>query len=162
MSITVEELIKKCKSNPKYDLSKHLKTKYIPYIEKISTCETIIELTSHKDDGKRRLVSINTPARYILFITKLISLYTDIEIRFDKAENVKQYDALAEADLIDQIVGIIPSEEFETFNLVLNMVLDDFRDNEYSITALLYNFKESLHISEELIEEIVNKLDAEK
>lgn len=162
MSITVEELIKKCKSNPKYDLSKHLKTKYIPYIEKMSLCHQIVDVTSHKVVDNRKLISINTPVRYMLFITKLISLYTDIEIIFDNAENAKQYDALAEAGLIDQVVGIIPSEEFETFNLVLNMVLDDFRDNEYSITALLYNFKESLHISEELIEEIVNKLDAEK
>ena len=40
MSITVEELIKKCKSNPKYDLSKHLKTKYIPYLY-ILACSTM-------------------------------------------------------------------------------------------------------------------------
>jgi hypothetical protein len=59
---------------------------------------------------------------------------------------------------IDVLVAAIPEKEYTEFTTLLNMKMDDFRDNEYSITALLYNLKESFSISEEVIKKAIEEI----
>ncbi len=160
--MTIEELIKKTKSNQKFDFKKVIKKQYVPYIEKLTECNRIIEATCHKTVDGRKFISINTPARYLMFVMRLVDIYTDIDIAFEGTKATDAYDLLQENGLLSPILDAIPKGEYSEFSTLLDMVLDDFRDNEYSITSMLYNFKESLHISEELVNEIIDKLNAEQ
>ena len=49
-------------------------------------------------------------------------------------------------------------EEFDEFTTILTMVIDDFYQNEYSLTAFAYNAKESLSLSEEVINSVIDDL----
>ena len=81
----------------------------------------------------------------------LIDLYSDIEIDFKGNKLIEQYDKLMESGAIYLLVAAISDEEYMEFNTLLDMKLDDLRDNEYSITALLYNLKDSLSLTDEVI-----------
>jgi len=165
----VEDFVKKYKATPKLvDLKKHVVNKYVPYLEKIALCTNIVNSTSHiETKDKRQLVKINTPARYVLFTMYILNTYTDLDVDFTEDNFVKDYDMLKEAGLIEAFLDIdkntgkslIPLSEYVEFNTVLNMALDDLRDNEYSLTAMAYNFKESLHISEDILNEVIKEIE---
>lgn len=158
MGITVENFIKTFKINLKakdktFDdfVSKHVVTKYIDVATKAFWCEAIIKNTTHIKDGNMEIVKIDSVARHIVFVMRIIDLYTDICIDFKDGKYVSQYDQLNEVGAIDYIINNIPESEYIEFNAILDMKLNDFRDNEYSITALLYNLKESVLLSNGLI-----------
>lgn len=165
--MTVQEFVKKYKINPKTtDLKKHIVNKYVPFIEKVALCNSIVNSTSYKKVGERDVIMINTPARYILFVMHIINTYTDLDVDFTDGNFVKDYDALKEVGLIeaftsvDQTTGecLLPISEYEEFNVLLNMALDDLRDNQYSLVAMFYNLKESLHISEDVVESVIKEM----
>ena len=140
-------------------IDKHITTKYIDFIRKSVICDGIVDSTCHIVDGDRKLVKVNSANRYLFFVMKLIENYTDIE--FANEEVVETYDKLNEIGAIDVIVGSIPKSEYSEFQTILNMKMDDFRDNEYSLTAFLYNLKESFSISEEVINSVIEELQKE-
>ena len=113
-----------------------------------------MKATCYKKDGERKFVKVNSASRYLFFVMRLIDLYTDIEINQDKVW--EDYDKLNEVGAINTLIAAIPESEYSEFSTLLNMKMDDFRDNEYSITALLYNFKESLALTEEVIQSVLN------
>ena len=161
MGITVDMFVKSYKANSKAKdktfedfLQKHITTKYIDFIKKCVYCDNIIKGTCYKKDGDREFVKINSANRYLFFIMRLIELYTDIEINDE--EVWKDYDKLNEIGAINALIGAIPENEYSEFTTLLNMKLDDFRDNEYSITAMLYNLGQSLSLSEEVINSVLN------
>lgn len=173
MGISVEMFCKTFKANTKAKpetmkafLNKHVTRTYVPYVEKIAICTNIVECTTHKTVDDRKIVFVNTPMRYILFIMNLIKTYTDIDINFNDGHYLEDYDALQKEGVIQALIGgesaPIPLSEYEEFSTILNMILDDFRDNEYSLTAMLYNFKESLHISEDVINSVVEELSKQQ
>ena len=137
-------------------IGKHIITKYIDFIKKSVICEGIVDTTCHIIDGDRKIVKINNANRNLFFIMKLIENYTDIEFANEKV--VETYDKLNEVGAIDVILDAIPDSEYSEFQNILNMKMNDFRDNEYSLTAILYNFKESLSISEEVINSVIEEL----
>jgi hypothetical protein len=158
MGITVEMFCKTYKANSKAKdktfedfIKKHITKEYISFLEKEVMCTSIIEATCHTQSGDRKIFKINSTGRYLLFIMRLIDLYTDIEIDFTDGKFVEQYDELNKIGAINVLVNAIPENEYAEFNTILNMKMDDIRDNEYSITAFIYNLKESLSISEEVI-----------
>ena len=140
-------------------IGKHITTKYIDFIKKSVICEGIVDTTCHIIDGKKKLVKINNANRNLFFIMKLIENYTDIEFANEKV--VETYDKLNEVGAIDVILDAIPDLEYSEFQNILNMKMNDFRDNEYSLTAILYNLKESLSISEEVINSVIGELQKE-
>ena len=66
---------------------------------------------------------------------------------------------------INVLIAAIPENEYSEFKTLLDMKLEDLIDNEYSLTALFYNLKQSLSISDEVatsaFEEVVKKLTEE-
>ena len=165
--MTVQEFVKKYKVNPKsMDLKNHIVNKYVPFIEKVALCNNIVQSTSYTKVGDRDVIMINTPARYVLFVMHIINTYTDLDVDFTDGNFVKDYDALKEIGLIealtavDQTTGecLLPMSEYEEFNVLLNMALDDLRDNQYSLVAMMYNFKESLHISADMVENVISEI----
>lgn len=168
MGISTDMFVKSYKANSKAKdktfeefIQRHITTKYVPYLTKYTYCESIVKTTCHIKDGEREIIKVNSAMQYIFFIMRLIQLYTDIEI--DEKKVVEEYDKLAEVGAIDTLVSAIPPSEYSEFSTLISMKMDDFRDNEYSLHALLYNIKESFSISEEVInsviEEIKNKVE---
>lgn len=131
-------------------INKHIVTDYVPFLEKDVLCTRIIYATCYADKD-RKIVKFNTPARNILFDMNLINLYTDIEINFEDNKNVEQYDKLMKSGAIYLLMDKIPESEHLEFSTLLDAKLSDVVTNEYSITALLYNFINSLALTDEVI-----------
>ena len=163
MGITVDMFVKTFKANVKAKdktfeefINKHITTKYVSYINKVAHCDSIIKATCHIKDGDREIIKVNSPNCCMFFKMKLIQLYTDININDDNV--VGDYDSLNEIGAINVLMAAIPESEYTEFSTLLNMRMDDFYDNEYSINALLYNLKESFSLSEEVINSVLEEL----
>lgn len=139
-------------------IKKHIVTDYVSFLEKEVTCTNIVNSTTRIIEKNKEILKINSSARYLLFVMRLIDIYTDIEIDFTDAKYVYQYDDLNKVGAIGNLIAAIPEREYSEFSTLLNMKLDDFRDNEYSITALLYNLKQSFSLSEEVINSVIDEL----
>lgn len=137
-------------------IKKHIVTQYVPFLTKSIYCSNIVKASCHIKDGDREIVKINSDTQYLFFIMRLIQLYTDIEL--DQDNIINEYDKLKEVGVVDELINAIPDSEYVEFSTLLNMKMDDFRDNEYSVTALLYNLKESFSISEEVINSVIEDL----
>ena len=166
MGTTIDMFVKSYKANAKVKgktledfIQKHIVTDYIGFIKKSVICDGIIQATSYIKDGDKTFISLNSANRYLFFVMKLIENYTDIEIKIDDEHTVDYYyDELNKIGAIEVILSAIPKSEYSEFSTLLNMKLDDFMDNEYSITALLYNFKQSLSLSEDVINSVIEEI----
>ena len=136
---------------------KHIVTDYVPYLQKDVMCTSIINATCKVKDNDREFVRINSSGRYLMFMLKLIDLYSDIKIDFKDSKFIEQYDVLNKSNAIDGIISAIPESEYSEFSALLQMKYDDFINNEYSLTAMLYNFKQSLSLSEEVINSVIEE-----
>ena len=119
--------------------------KYIPYHEKMTDCEMII-LATTKYDNKFR---INSPMRFMLFVTTLISRYTNIG---ENEDLLSTYELLEENELIDKIISVIPQNEYKSYETILNMELSDYMENNRSISAIV----EGLSLS---FENVINNIN---
>ena len=137
-------------------IKKHIITQYVPILVKDVHCAKIVEASCHVPDSN--IVKFNTLLGRIATTMRLIDLYTDIIIVFEEGAFIDQYDKLNEVGAIDELLKQIPEKEITEFYDVLNMKLSDFRDNEYSLEAFLYNIKESFSISEDVINLAIEEL----
>ena len=135
-------------------IKKHIVTDYIGIAAKVAQCDAIVKNTCYVKDGDHTFIKFNSVTRYIWFVMKLIELYSDVEINAD--DLVGDYDKLNKAGAIMELIAGIPESEYSEFSTILNMKLDDLRDNEYCVAALLYNFKESLSLSEDVIKNVLS------
>lgn len=166
MGISVEKFCTGFKNNSKTVdnkslkeyIKKHITTDYVDFLMKDTVCNAIVEATSYIKDGDRKIVKINSNNRDLFFTMKIISLYTDIDISFDNDDVVKQYDKLNKIGAIDALLEAIPKNEYAEFSMMLSTKINDFRENEYSITALLYNLKQELSMSSEVIQSAIAEL----
>lgn len=142
-------------------IKKHIVTEYVSYIDKDVICTRIMYATCYADKD-RRIVKFNTPTRQILFNMNLIDLYTDIEISFKDDETIKQYDKLMSSGAIYLLINAIPEAEHMEFSTLLDMKIDDLISNEYSLTAILYNLKETIGISSEVIGAAIEAITKEE
>ena len=118
----------------------------------------MIDNSCYKIEGDKKLVKFNSVDRYIAFTMKIISLYTDLEIDFSNGEFVKQYDELNKIGAIHLFMKMIPQSEIEEFMTIMDMMLDDLKNNEYSLTAIVYSFKESINLSSEAFEKAIDEI----
>ena len=137
----VDEFIKKYNFAKNKDefLEKCIINKYVPYHEKMTDCEMIIVSTTVIDNEFR----INSPMRFMLFISTLLSRYTEIG---EDEDVLTVFETLDENGLIDIIVSKIPEKEYASYNTILNMELDDYMENNRSITAYINNKIKDLEI----------------
>ena len=128
--MTVQEFIKKynkAKDKAEY-LSARIKRMYVPVIEKANIAERLVRAASYTDGVYRRRSFISTMLHELAFV----SLYTDIEIQFDKNFN-EDYDALEELGLIGKIKTLIGRTETERFDM---LYWDTEADLEYNETEI--------------------------
>ena len=154
MGITVSGFVNEYKANKKnlmIFMKSHMKTDYISFLQKDAVCKGLVKATSYvkEEDGKREFIRFDSVTKYLLFTMKLVDLYTDIDI--DGNQIAAEYDELFKVGAIEAIMERIPETEFNEFTSILKMNEKDLIDNEYSVTALLYNFKKSISLSEEII-----------
>lgn len=132
---------------------------YIPQREKTSLCISIARTTSHKeikisDKETKEIFVSDRLNRYMIFMLKLVELYTDIDFNTDGTDIMEDYEALDEYDLIRTIIvgeevqdpdnpmntivrcGI-PLVEYERFKMFMDMAIADVEDNENNIINFL-------------------------
>jgi hypothetical protein len=113
----INEFIEKYK---KQNLTQSIKSllavkNYLPYEEKKKFVDEILYKCKVINHG---YVQIDEIKKYIVFTIGIIGTYTNLE--FDKNFNVavSEYDALCEAGVLNDIIGLFEGE----YNTVLNMV----------------------------------------
>ena len=161
----------KCSNND--DKAKFLKSKlktekYIPYAEKLTLAENIINHSSYamvKEDGVLKQtdrIALNSPMRYILFVMTIVDKYTNIEVNFKNI--MPDFDALNFNSLIEVIFEKIGDKETAEFNTVVEMVLNDFMANKYQfknyIDDTLLKVSGLIEKCAPLIDNITSKLDS--
>ena len=146
--MTVEKYIEefnKSKDKKEY-VEKHIINKYINYENKISECKKIIDNTSHKIINGKSVYWKNTPQQRLLFIIRLIVLYTDIELGNEESI-LSNYNELNKNGVIIAIMSCIPELEYREFEMLLSMTEEDCYENEKSISSLLETKFEALGLS---------------
>lgn len=163
---------------------------YVPFRKKVSICENIAKISSHKKvDGiegvtnDKEVYALNRPARYMMFMLSLIDSYTDIDISFGDGElMLDEYEVLDELDVIQPLIagdehGImgIPPVEYERFKMIMDMTIADIDDNENNFINYLDSKFEAIStvfdvlldglsnaVGESVSQEISNMSDEEK
>lgn len=166
----VEEY-EKCSNND--DKAKFLKSKlktekYLPYADKLTFAENIVNHSSYamiKEDDvlkKTDRIALNSPMRYILFVMTVVDKYTNIEVNFKNI--MPDFDALNFNSLIEVIFEKIGDKETAEFNSVVEMVLNDFMANKYQfknyIDDTLLKVSGLVEKCAPLIDNITSKLDS--
>ena len=148
----IDEFIRKYNSAKDKDkfLEECIKETYIPYHEKIADCTGVINATIEKDG----IFKINTPAQFMIFMVQIITRYTDIEKDDDV---VGLFEKLDELNLINGIISKIPEREFTSYNTILNMVQDDYMENNRSIISFIETKVKALGLSLDTLSETIQK-----
>lgn len=137
----------------------HINNIYIPYLEKSTWCKKIITISTEKFLDDKKIYSSDTVTRHLFYIMTLVNLYTNIDVDFNKIS--EQYDLLAENGILKIIISLIPSDEREEFDMILEMMQDDFYENYRSIPSWLDTKLEAIqllfHGYEDAIKEIIDK-----
>lgn len=122
-------------------LKERMTKSYVPYMEKMARCEILVNscwYRTDKDTGVKML-RVNNPNLYVMFIMQLVNQYTDIELDYDGLKIVENYDALRKSGILNSILSLIPDSEYKEFNAVLEMTKSDLLTNEYEIGAYIKN-----------------------
>ena len=148
----IDEFIKKynnAKDKDKF-LSECITTQYVPYRNKIADCDGIIKASSELDG----IFRINTPAQFMMFMIQLISRYTEIE----KEEDILgEFEKLDELNLINAIISKIPEREYTSYSTILNMIQDDYMENNRSLLSFIETKIKALGLSIDTILETIQK-----
>lgn len=158
--ITLKELVEKiidANDDEQFELLNQIEVQeYIEYQQKIVRMENIIQATSMLDDK----IHFTTPMIPVFFLVTIIDMYTNIKMDNDA---LFDFNLLKQTGLDEFFVskedGIIPYEEIEECNAILNMLKEDFVANNCSVYSYIGNelgkIKEQLNAT---FEPIVNTL----
>lgn len=116
-------------------VKKHITKEYIPYSHKISLCNNIAEFTTHKQVQGRKIFSIDTAMRYMLFVLTIIESYTDIELGLDD-KRMKAFDLIEQYNVMFFIANCM-GNEYKRLDTVLKMQVDDIYSNERDLPSFL-------------------------
>lgn len=129
----------KSETKDKYVIS-HIKNNYISYLSKVSECNQIIKSTCYTNT-EPKVFSRNRPNQNMLFVCRMIALYTDIELTFGDNLLVEEFDNLNKLGLIDMIVSNIYEKEYSEFEFIMDMCIEDVYDNERSMASIIDTIK---------------------
>ena len=149
------------KDKEKYIDEKIMNPKYVPYEEKTAKCENIIRSTSVVKDEVTgvEVYKRNTPACNLFFNLTLIDLYTNIDIDFTHA--LKDYNALEELGFIDVLLQRIPKAEYVAWQKMIDMVANDYMENERSIISFFETKLGAVDKTAESIAEVFKNIEQE-
>lgn len=143
-------------------LKKSIKTrKYIPYAEKVTHAKALVAASNMTDAGD---VVLDSPRQYLSNVYAILNMYTDLELNEDAW--VEEYDQLNELGLVKKIIDQLPEADLGEFEVLRNMVYDDFIENQTStrswISKLVQKFSEKLNSGMEKLAETLNGIDLEE
>lgn len=90
-------------------VTNHMNIQYVPILKKIEACKQSI------------LFNEDEVLQYIYYFMQLFAMYTDIEVSLGE-DITDQYDRLKQLGLLDMVLGLIPSFEFDEFNFILTVI----------------------------------------
>ena len=146
-------------------LRKHVVTNYLSYAEKLSSAYNIVKSTMEEQVGDtgKTVFKMNTPQRFFLTIINIINKYTDI--KYEDNDVVDMFDELNKNGIVDALLiptetedSPIPQKEYNEFNRVLAMTVDDYMENNRSITGFLETKIAALGLSLDTIFTSLNEL----
>ena len=129
-------------------IKKHVVATYVPYETKIGESLHIIDTSCYKTVNDKKIFWIDSPMRYILFMKAVVMLYTDLE--FDTTNAMIQFNLLEQYNIFEKIIECIGTD-YEKFQAVLNMTLDDRMTNERSLAARFDSIGESIAMATEQV-----------
>ena len=127
-------------------IASHVKDVYVPYTMKVKLCENILDASCYVTlpGVDKKVFKINSPARFMLFMITLIQNYTDIEF----GENVvEDFEKLDRESVVEVIAALVPDSEYRTMEDLLNMMLNDKRENERSLVNIFENSRDAIEIA---------------
>lgn len=148
----VDEFIRKYNSAKDKDkfLTDCIKTQYVPYRIKIADCDGIIKASTEING----VFKINTPAQFMMFTIQVITRYTEIEKDNDI---LGLFEKLDELNLINAITSKIPEREFASYNTILNMIQDDYMENNRTLLSFIDTKIKALGLSLDTILDTIQK-----
>ena len=111
-------------------VSKYIRSKlevkdYVPFVEKQSIAQIVLESCANLEDG---IVTIDSVQKYIIFTVTVLSTYTNLEFEGNE-KDLDEYDMLCsytvgDGTLLDAIVKTF-EKEYSRCNDILNMMTVD-------------------------------------
>ena len=124
-----DERIQNSKVNPN-SVSEYIKKvlevkDYIPFVEKQSVAQIVLESCAHISDG---IITIDSVQKYIIFTITVLATYTNLEFNGDETD-LDAYDLLCaytvgDETLLDAIIKTF-EKEYSRCNDILNMMTVD-------------------------------------
>ena len=90
----------------------------------------------------------------MIFMVQIITRYTDIEKDDDI---VGLFEKLDELNLVNAIISKIPEREFTSYNTILNMMQDDYMENNRSVVSFIETKVKALGLSLDTLLEVIQK-----
>lgn len=121
---------------------------YVPFVEKQSIAQIVLESCTHMRDG---VLMVDSVKKYIIFTITVLATYTNLEFAGDETD-LEIYDALSsyvvgDGTLLDAIIGTF-DREYVRCNDVLNMMnMDLLAENniEKQVGKFLSGISEKLN-----------------
>lgn len=101
-----------------------IRSKYASFGLKMTISKTMIHELSTNEDGLPRFSS---PMLYLSFVMSTMLLYTSFELHKDRY--IEDYDAMKASGVLEKIIEKIPDREFEEWQTVWQMTVDDEEKN---------------------------------
>ena len=146
----------------------HIVNSYIPYEKKVAAAQRIVDVSywitePSVDDKERKVLHINSTAKYMLTCMTVIDLFTDIERQHGENKMLDDFNNLNSLGIFDILISNINEREFKEFEMVLRMICDDTITNEFEnhafITKQLNRFGDILSVT---LSPIMAQLDVDK
>ena len=155
----VEEFIEEFNKsqNKEACVSSHIVNQYLPFTQKISVCNKIAEFTTHKQIQDKKIFSIDSAMRYMLFVFAIIECYTDLELGKDD-DRMKSFDLL-EMNNVMFFVRKCLGDEYERLDTVLRMQVEDIYNNERDIPSFLETKIDAINLILERVGEMYEQKD---
>lgn len=125
-------------------IKKHVVNDYMSYAQKVSVCNKIVELSSHKYVEDKKVFSLDSTMRYMLFVYAVIDRYTDIELGQGESR-VNGFDLLEKHNVMYFISKCL-GDEFKRLETILKMRVDDAYSNERDLASFLETKIDALNI----------------
>ena len=135
----------------------HIIKNYLPFAEKISVCNKIAEYTTHKQVQEKKIFSIDSAMRYMLFVFTIVECYTDIELGKDD-ERMKAFDLLEMNNVMFFIRNCL-GDEYARIDTVLKMQVEDIYNNERDLPSFLETKIDAVNLVLERMGEMYEQKD---
>lgn len=121
------------------EIKKHIIDNYVPYEAKADIAKAIIDASYYKIENGKKILFINSVAKYMLSCMAVFDLYTDFERQKRDGKIVEDFNIINGSGILDIILKLVNERELKEFRMIIDMVADDAISNEYENHAFIKN-----------------------